>query len=280
MPGSNARVLAKGPTLAADAIIIDLEDAVAPEAKSLARDLACHALINQDYGYRLRALRINAADTPWYDQDVAVLAQCRPDAVVLPKVESAADIVRLSSSLDQLAGDQPIAIWAMMESPMAVINASEIAACSHDYPRLTMWLVGNNDLARSAGMSVPTDRSYLLPWLMTLLVAAKAYSLPILDGVYNDFADLAGLRRECEQGRQMGMDGKSLIHPSQIDIANTGYSPTDAEITQAMRVVEAFELPENSEAGVLQINGQMVERLHLQMAQALLARAQALLARQ
>lgn len=279
MPASNPKVLAKGPLLQTDAVIIDLEDSVAPTAKSVAREQASSALINLDYGYRLRALRINASNTPWHADDIAAVATIKPDAVVLPKVESADDILFVSAALDQFPDTRGIAIWAMMESPLAIVNAAEIAACSQVCPRLTCLLIGNNDMARASNMPVTSDRTYLLPWLMTLVAAAKAYSLSILDGVYNDFADTVGFRAECEQGVAMGMDGKTLIHPSQLAIANAVYSPADADITQAKSVVAAFAHPDNVNAGVLQIDGRMIERLHLGMAEQLLIRAAQLAAR-
>lgn len=279
MPASNEKVLAKGPLLQTDAVIIDLEDSVAPTAKSVARDQATSALNNLDYGYRLRALRINASNTPWHADDIAAVATIKPDALVLPKVETVEDIVSVSAALDQFPDTQGIAIWAMMESPLAIVNAAEIAACSQVCPRLTCLLIGNNDMARASNMPVTSDRTYLLPWLMTLVAAAKAYSLSILDGVYNDFADTTGFRAECEQGVAMGMDGKTLIHPSQLAIANDVYSPSDADVAHAQSVVAAFGHPDNVNAGVLQIDGRMIERLHLDMAEQLLTRASQLAAR-
>lgn len=272
MPASNERALAKGATLAADAIIVDLEDSVAPDTKTAARAMAIRALSEQDYGYRLRALRINTADTEWFADDVAAALAARPDAVVLPKVETVADIARLSAALDANDDADDIAIWAMMESPLAVLNARDLALCSGQFPRLAMFLIGNNDLARAADMTISSDRSLLLPWLMNLVAAAKACSLNILDGVYNNFKDLDGFKVECEQGYSMGMDGKTLIHPSQIEIANASYSPSRQAIQRAQVVVDAFARPENANVGVLQIDGRMTERLHLHMAEELLAR--------
>lgn len=273
MPASVEKVLAKGPVCAADAVILDLEDAVAPDAKQLAREQALRALTHYDYGYRLRAVRINAADTRWYEADVAVVARCQPDAVVLPKVESVDDIRLLSQALDTLPDTKDIAIWAMMESPLAVLNAQSIARCVSDFPRLSLLIVGSNDLVREAGMPMSKDRTLLIPWMMTLVAAARAHGLQILDGVFNDFADVAGLESECRQGMAMGMDGKTLIHPSQIAMANEVYAPSSEAITQAQAIVAAFAEPVNAQAGVVQIQGRMVERLHLEMAQQLLARA-------
>jgi citrate lyase subunit beta/citryl-CoA lyase len=272
MPASSERVLSKGPDSDADAIIVDLEDSVAPAAKDDARQQAVSALSTFDYGHRIRALRINAADTPWFAQDIEAVLACRPSAVVLPKVESDFDVQRLSAALDRHADAGDVAIWAMMESPRAVVNAASIAASVNDCPRLALLLVGNNDLARAAGMPVTSDRTHLLPWLMTFIAAAKAHELGILDGVYNDFADVDGFRHECRQAVAMGMNGKTLIHPSQVAIANDVFLPSAEDIAMARAIVAAFADPHNAQAGVLQINGRMVERLHLGMAEKLLAR--------
>lgn len=273
MPSTNEKVLAKGPDSAADAVILDLEDAVAPPLKDRARDQAVKALQEFDYAHRIRALRINAADTPWHEQDVAAVARCRPDAVVLPKVERPEDIRSLNQALARHQVADDVAIWAMMESPLAVLNAQAIAHCVVEIPRLSLLIVGSNDLVREAGMPMSKDRSLLLPWMMTLVAAARASGLQILDGVYNDFADQQGLLAECQQAVAMGMDGKTLIHPAQISTANQLFAPSEAAIVEARSIVEAFDDPANSGTGVLQIKGRMVERLHLDMAKALLARA-------
>ena len=274
MPAVKPRVLAKGPQSAADAIILDLEDAVAPDAKAAARAEALKALSELDYGYRIRALRINGSGTEWHADDVAAAAKARPDVLVLPKVESPADIHALQNLLDEDAGTANMAIWAMVESPLAVLNAHAIAKCVQDCPRLSLLVVGSNDLAREAGMPISADRTLLLPWLMTFVAAAKAYGLSILDGVCNDFSDNARLRRECEQGAAMGMDGKTLIHPAQVAIANEVFAPSTEAIADAQSIVAAFAEPENMSAGVVKINGRMVERLHLDMARQLLERAE------
>ena len=280
MPASNLRALAKGPTLAVDAIIIDLEDSVAPQNKSIAREQAVSAFNDDDYGYRLRVLRINANSTQWYADDVAVAARCAPDAITLPKVETVADIAQLSALMDKHPSLDKTRIWAMMESPLAVINASGIAESVKDYPRLAVFVVGNNDLALAAGMPVDKDRTCLMPWLMTLVASAKAFGIDILDSVYNDFADSEGFEVECAQGVSMGMNGKTLIHPSQLAIANRVFSPSADAIASAQEVVRAFALPENSAKGAISIDGRMVERLHLGMAEQLLERAHRLQSRE
>lgn len=280
MPASVEKVLAKGPGCAADAVIVDLEDAVAPDAKDMAREQAVKALTEFDYGYRLRALRINAAGTRWHEDDVAAVARSRPDAVVLPKVESADDVRQLGQSLDSLPETSGVALWAMMESPLAVLNAQAIAQCVRECPRLSLFIVGSNDLVREAGMPMGKDRTLLIPWMMTLVAAARAHGLQILDGVFNDFSDIAGLEIECRQGVAMGMDGKTLIHPSQIGTANELFAPAPAAIAEAEAIVAAFADPVNAGAGVVQVQGRMVERLHLDMARQLLKRAARLAARQ
>lgn len=276
MPASNLRALAKGPVLAADALIVDLEDSVAPVSKSTAREQAVHALQSDGYGHRIRALRVNAGDTQWHADDVDAAARCSVDAIVLPKVESVDDIARLSIAMNQHRELENSAIWAMLESPLAVVNAAAIASSSREYPRLRVFLIGNNDMALASGMPVQSDRTCLLPWLMTLVAAAKAYGLQILDGVYNDFADTEGFEAECMQGVNMGMSGKSLIHPSQLAIANKVFAPSESEIAKAAVIVQTFALPENLDKGAISINGRMIERLHLGMAEQLLLRAQRL----
>jgi len=271
MPAVNTRALAKGPVLNADAIVIDLEDSVATEAKPQARKNAIDALTHNDYGYRKRVLRVNDVSSEWFDADMAVLQHVKPDAVLLPKVESAQTIQRVQKLLDEADQSGQVKMWAMLETTKAVVNVASIAHSSEQCHRFETVCIGNNDLAREAGMRVTSDRSLLMPWLMSILAAAKAYQLTILDGVYNDFADLDGFGFECAQGASMGMSGKTLIHPSQIEIANQAYSPNADDIEQAQRVVDAFANADDPHAGVLQIDGRMVERLHLDMAQQTLA---------
>lgn len=272
MPGGNPRVLLKGPVLPADAIIIDLEDSVAPANKDIAREQAVHALSQFHYGYRVRALRINAADSPWHEDDVAACVLACPDAIVLPKVETAQDVSALSVLLDKHPALKNTRIWAMIESPLAVLNARSIAECTSEGVRLAALLIGNNDLAVASNMRVTSDRSTLLPWLMHLVAVAHAHGLVILDGVFNDFSDASGFERECSEARAMGMHGKTLIHPSQVAVANEQFMPSPTDVANARRIVDAFSQPEHAGVGVLQIDGRMVERLHLHMAEALLAR--------
>lgn len=272
MPASNQRVLLKGVSLPADAIIIDLEDSVAPDSKALARQQATQALREQDYGYRIKALRINAADSPWYNDDIAAAAVACPDAIVLPKADTAQDVLALSAAMDRFPALASTRIWAMIESPIAVLNARDIAALGAQCPRLSALLIGNNDMAKESNMPVSSSRTHLMPWLMHLVAVAHAYKLTLLDGVFNDFADERGFRQECKQGVAMGMHGKLLIHPSQLSVANEEFAPSAEAVARAQLIVSTFALPENSDAGVVQIDGQMVERLHLDMALTLLAR--------
>ncbi len=269
MPASNERVLAKGPTLDCDAVIVDLEDSVAPDAKDAARHSAVTALEEQDYGFRLRALRVNAVDTEWHADDMQAVIACKPDVLVMPKVESVSDIAKTSAVLDAQAFD--CEIWAMIETPVAVLHVEQIAASVSQHPRLSRLVAGTNDLARTVGMPISRDRHYLLPWLMQCVAAAKAYGLQILDGIYNDFADSEGFASECHAGVMMGMDGKTLIHPMQIAPANAAWTPSVESISEAREIVATFAQSQHQQAGVVQINGRMIERLHLEMAERTLA---------
>lgn len=271
MPASNTRALAKGASLGADAIIMDLEDSVSAESKPQARQNIIEALGKHDYGHRLRVLRFNHPESIWFDDDVALLQHVSPDAILLPKVESAQTIVNMQKLLDAADHTGNVKIWAMLETTKAVVNIASIAQSAETCSRFKTVCIGNNDLAREAGMRVSSDRSLLLPWLLNLLAAAKAYQLAILDGVYNHFADLDGFKLECEQGASMGMSGKTVIHPSQLDIANRAYSPTALDVEQARQVVDAFASAADPHTAVMQIDGRMVERLHLHMAQRTLA---------
>ena len=269
MPASNPRVLAKGPTLECDAVIVDLEDSVAPDAKDASRRAAVAALKEQDYGFRLRALRVNAVDTESHAEDLQAAVACKPDVLVLPKVGSVDDLAKVSAVLDAHALD--CEIWAMIETPVAVLHVEDIAASARRHHRLTRLLAGTNDLARTVGMPISRDRQYLVPWLMQCVAAAKAHGLQILDGIFNDFADSDGFAQECRAGVMMGMNGKTLIHPAQIAPANAAWTPSDEQVTEAREIVATFQQSKHQQAGVVQINGRMVERLHLEMAERTLA---------
>ncbi len=269
VPADNPRALRKARTLPADCLILDLEDAVAPAAKETARRQAEEALAG-GFGARETVLRINAADTGWHAADLDLARRARPDAVLLPKVTGPEDLRRLAGEL----GGAPSALWAMIETPAAVLRAADIAACAKELP-LRALVMGTNDLIRETGVSAERERMALVPWLMTCVAAARAAGIAVIDGVFNDIGNDEGFLAECRQGRMLGMDGKTLIHPAQIAPANAVFAPTAAEIREAEEIVEAFSRPENADCGVIRLGGRMVERLHLDMARAVLERAAA-----
>lgn len=266
IPGSRARALEKAKTLPVDAIIFDLEDAVAIEEKTNARALLAEALKTEDYGGRAKIVRVNALDTEWGHDDVAALKDVGADALLLPKVDSADDV----QALAELAPGIPI--WAMMETPLGVLNAGEIAA----HPALEGFVLGTNDLAKDLNTRFRADREPLLTSLQMCLLAARAHGVVAIDGVYNAFKDEGGLRAECEQGRDMGFDGKTLIHPAQIEITNDAFAPSDTEVDLARRQIAAFEQAEASGQGVAVVDGKIVENLHIVTAKATLAKADAI----
>jgi len=268
MPGSNARALAKARTIAADALIFDLEDAVAPDAKVLAREQVCTAVGTGGYGDREVVIRVNALETPWGADDLVAACEAVPDAILVPKVVHSGDIISAAKILQSVNAPEKIGLWAMMETPMAVLNARTIAATAvHDENRLSCLVMGTNDLIKESRARALHDRFAVVPWLAMILVAARAYKLDILDGVYNDFRDEAGLRDECEKGRILGMDGKTLIHPAQVGPCNEIFSPSREEVDWSRKIIDAFGQPENENKGVIVVEGQMVERLHFGMAQ-------------
>jgi citrate lyase subunit beta/citryl-CoA lyase len=279
MPASNARAIEKARTLAADGIVFDLEDAVAPDAKIEARAQAVAAVKAGGFGTRELFIRINALDTPWGNDDLAAVAAAAPDGVLLPKVSDPETIDAVGMRLIDLRADVRTRLWAMIETPLGVLNAQAIAARARAPEAwLAGFVIGPNDLVKeSQGRTMP-GRAPLMPWLMQCIAAARAYGLAILDGVYNDFADADGLRAECEQGRAMGFDGKTLIHPSQIAAANAAFAPSADEVAEARKIIAAFERPENRDKGVVQIDGRMIERMHAESARRILALADAIAA--
>ncbi|MCT8161268.1 HpcH/HpaI aldolase/citrate lyase family protein [Pseudoruegeria sp. SHC-113] len=268
IPGSKERALEKAKGLAVDAIIFDLEDAVAVEEKAAARDLLATTLKAGGYGPRMKIVRINGLDTEWGAADVAAMKDVGADAILLPKVNSATDV----QALADLLGDTPI--WAMMETPLGILNAAEIAA----HPQLTGFVLGTNDLAKDLNTRYRADREPLLMSLQLCLLAARAHGVVAVDGVYNAFKDEDGLRIECEQGRDMGFDGKTLIHPAQVAIANEAFAPSDAEIDLANRQIAAFEAAEAAGQGVAVVDGKIVENLHIVTARQTLSKAKAIAA--
>jgi len=279
MPGSNDRALEKAKTIPADALIFDLEDAVAPDAKGLARDQVCAAVKNGGYGGREIVIRVNALETPWGTDDLLAACEAEPDAILVPKVVHSGDIISAAKILQGAHASDKIRLWAMMETPMAILNARTIAATAvYAENRLCCLVMGTNDLIKESRARALHDRFAVVPWLAMTLVAARAYRLDIIDGVYNDFGDELGLREECERGRTLGMDGKTLIHPDQIAIANEVFAPSEAEVAWARRVIAAFDLPEHKGKGVITVDGRMVEIMHADMARRTVAIAEAIAA--
>jgi (3S)-malyl-CoA thioesterase len=267
IPGSKERALDKARDLPTDAIIFDLEDAVAPDAKASARATLAAALREGGYGKRVKIVRINALTTAWGLEDARTLREAGADAMLLPKVNAASDVDNL---VDVIGPDLPI--WTMMETPVSVFNAREIAA----HGQVAGLVAGTNDLTKDLGCRVRADRLPLMAALQMIVMAARAARIVVVDGVYNRFRDGDGLKLECEQGRDLGFDGKTLIHPSQIEIANTAFAPTNSEIELAERLIAAYEESRASGQGIAVVDGQIVENLHVVAAQRLIARAQAI----
>lgn len=268
IPGSKDRALDKARGLACDAIIFDLEDAVTPDEKPAARATLAQALETGGYGSRLRVVRINGLDTPWGADDARAAAAMDADAILLPKVNGPEDLDALAA----LTGDIPL--WAMMETPIGMINAPAIAA----HPKLQAMVMGTNDLAKDLQTRSRPDRLPLMTGLGLCVLAAKAHTCAIIDGVYNAFKDDAGLKIECEQGRDMGFDGKTLIHPAQLDVTNAAFSPSEEEADLARRQIAAFEEIEASGQGVAVVDGKIVENLHVATARETLAKLDAIAA--
>ncbi len=271
IPGSRPRALDKARGLACDAIIFDLEDAVSPDEKTTARDTLAEALDTGGYGARYKVIRINGLDTEWGADDARAAAQMGADAILLPKVGSPADL----DALAKLTGDAPL--WAMMETPGAMLNAATIAA----HPKLQAMVMGTNDLAKDLQTRFRPDRLPLITGLGLCLLAAKAHACAIIDGVYNAFKDDEGLKAECDQGRDMGFDGKTLIHPAtQLEIANAAFSPSEEEADLSRRQIAAFEEAEAAGQGVAVVDGKIVENLHVATARETLAKLEAIAALQ
>jgi citrate lyase subunit beta/citryl-CoA lyase len=279
MPGSNARALEKAKTLAADCVILDLEDSVAPEAKAEARARAMEA-IEAGFGEREVIVRINGLDTEWWLADVDAVAKVKPDGILLPKVSRPDHLEDLAERLVDISADHKIRVWAMMETAMAMLNAREIAAVANDVEtRLSAFVLGTNDLAKETRTRLVPGRAAMLPWLMHCITAARANGLAIIDGVYGDINNADGFAHECADASDMGFDGKTIIHPNQIEACNAAFSPSAEELEQAKRIIAAFDRPENESKGVILVDGRMVERLHAVMARQTVAIAEAIAAR-
>lgn len=277
MPASNARALEKAKSLGADALVFDLEDAVAPQNKAEARKSACAAASEGGYGNAELVIRVNPLSSVWGADDFAAVASSGADALCVPKVQSAEDVAAIREALGKCGAPGALAIWAMIETPLGVLNAPAIAAAggAEKYP-LEALLIGANDLARGTRAAQTPDRAPMLAWLSGCVLAARAYGLDILDAVYNNFRDETGFRCECLQGRQLGMSGKTLIHPDQIAPCNEIFSPGEEEVAWARKVIAAFGAPENAGKGAIALEGEMVELLHLEIARRNVAIAEAI----
>jgi citrate lyase subunit beta/citryl-CoA lyase len=276
MPGANERALEKAAGLPADALILDLEDAVAPDAKAEARDRVCEAAASDRYGDREVTIRVNGLGTPWHDDDLRAVAAAGPAAVVVPKVDSADAVHAICKALEAGGAPDHTAVWAMIETPIAMLHAEEVSRASE---RLTVLVMGTNDLAKELQAEHVPGRQPLLTGLGLSLLAARATGKAILDGVYNDIRDPEGFEAECVQGRQMGFDGKTLIHPSQLEPCNRVFAPTADEIDRAQRLIEAFEQAQADGRGVVTVDGRLVENLHVDQARRTLAVVAAIEAR-
>jgi citrate lyase subunit beta/citryl-CoA lyase len=268
MPGDNERALEKAREIPADALILDLEDAVAPSSKEEARQHACRAVASRGYGERLVAIRVNSAGSAWHDDDLRAVAAVGPDGIVLPKVRSAAEVLKMEAALVAAGAPEKTRIWAMLESPSAVLAAHQIAPASE---RLAVLVMGTNDLVKELHADHVPGREPLLTSLSLCLLGARAAGKAILDGVYNDLRDLQGFEAECAEGRRLGFDGKTLIHPAQVDICNRVFSPSDTELRHARRVIDAFEAAARAGAGVATVDGRMVENMHVENARRVLS---------
>lgn len=280
MPGSNARALEKARTLPADGVILDLEDAVAPDAKEAARNQVAETVKAGGFGAREVFIRVNAIDTPWHAEDLTAAAHAAPDGILVPKISNPDQLEMLGQRLLDMGTDRRTRIWAMIETPIAIFNAQAIAAAAKDSEtRLGGFVLGTNDLAKETGARLVPGRWTMLPWLTTCVLAARAYGIAVLDGVYNNLGDAGGFATECAQARDLGMDGKTLIHPNQIGPCNEVFSPGAEEIAQAKKIIAAFDQPENRDKGVVQLDGRMVERMHADIARRTVAIADAIAAR-
>ena len=279
MPGSNARALEKAKTLAADGVILDLEDSVAPDAKEAARKQVAEAVKAGGFGRREVFIRVNGVDTPWHAEDLAAAAHAAPDAILVPKVSSPDTLELIGRRLLDMGTDHKTRVWAMIETPLAIFNILSIAAEAADSEsRLAGFVMGTNDLAKDTRARLVPGRAPMLSWLATCIAAARIYGVVILDGVYNDIGNADGFFMECQQGVDLGFDGKTLIHPNQIEPCNTAFSPSADEVAWARKMITAFDLPENKNKGVVSIDGRMVERLHAEMAKRTVAIAEAIAA--
>jgi len=273
MPGANERALEKAKTIPADALILDLEDAVAPDAKAEARARVCAAAASGDYGRKEVTIRANGLDTPWHADDLRAIAEAGPAAVVVPKINSAADVAAVERALEAGGAPSHTRIWAMLETPIAVLHAEEIATASE---RLSVLVLGTNDLAKELHAEHVPGRAPLVFGLSQCLLAARMAGKVILDGVYNDIKDPDGFLAECVQGRQLGFDGKTLIHPTQVEPCNDTFAPGEEELTRSRGLILAFEEAQADGRGVATYEGRMIENMHVDNARRAIAMAEAI----
>jgi citrate lyase subunit beta/citryl-CoA lyase len=279
MPGSNARALEKARILHADVLILDLEDSVAPDAKGLARDQIAQAIAAKGFGKREVWIRSNSLDTPWFADDVAMAGQARPDGILVPKVSTVEDLKAIGDRLAAVGADASIKVWAMIETARAVLDADKLAAASRDpKTRLAGFVIGPNDISRETRIRMQPGRTAMIPMITHCILASRAHGLEILDGPYSDFSNVDGFGQECTQARDLGFDGKTLIHPGQIEACNAIFTPPAEEVAEARKIIAAFERPENASRGAIQLDGRMVERLHANMAAHTIAIADAIAA--
>jgi citrate lyase subunit beta/citryl-CoA lyase len=279
MPGANAKALDKARGLPADALIFDLEDAVAPEAKGEARAAVVATLEQGGYGARELVVRVNGLATPWGAEDIPAAVGARPDAVLVPKVSSPADVLAADAALSAAGAGPDLALWIMVETPLAVLDIAAIAATAAS-TRLSCLVMGTNDLAKETRARITPERAPFHYALAASVTAARAHGLNAIDGVFNDIQDTAGFEAICQQGVEFGFDGKTLIHPSQLEPCNRIFAPDAGEVEQARAVIAAFEDPANAGKGVLKVNGRMTELLHRDMALVTVAIADAIAARE
>lgn len=274
VPAVNDKALAKVAGLACDCVVIDLEDSVAPSQKVAARERLKSFFGDVRRDGKEWVIRVNALSSEWGEDDLRAARECRPDAILLPKVDTARDLLEANDLLDDDDARPSMWLWAMIETSRGMLNIGSIAELGRDRgARLACLVAGTNDLAKETGVRMTPDRRHLLPYLSQMVLAGRAGGLDVIDGVSNDFSDLGAFSAECAQGRDMGFDGKTLIHPAQIAPANTAFSPSDSDLAEALAIRAAFALPGNETKGVIQVDGRMVERLHLDMAERVLAKA-------
>jgi citrate lyase subunit beta/citryl-CoA lyase len=270
MPGANAKALEKAKSLPADVLILDLEDSVAPEAKADARAQAAAAVKAGGYGKREIIIRVNALTTPWGRDDIAAAGVAKPDGILAPKVESRAEVEALDRAMSEAGFAKEASLWVMIETPRAILNLAEIASAART-TRLACFVMGTNDLAKETRARPGAERAPFFAAMSLAVTAARAEGLVAIDGVFNDIADAAGFEAECRQGLAFGFDGKTLIHPSQIEAANVTFAPSAEEVARARAVIAAFALPENAGKGVIKVDGRMTELLHLEEARRVVA---------